>query len=45
MAVGTRYAGFGPKAETNLYLKQAWRMGKSLITASTQWIDFGLIAV
>ena len=35
MAVGTRHANFGPRAKTNLYLKRARKMGKSLITTST----------
>ena len=41
----TRHADFSPKAETNLYLKRAWQMGNSLIPTSTQWTDFGLMAV
>ena len=45
MAAGTRHVDFGPRVETNFYLKQARQMGKSLITASTQLTDFGLIAV
>ena len=45
MAIGTRYANFGPRSKTNFYLKRAQEIGKSLITASTQWTDSGLIAV
>ena len=45
MTTSTRCADFGPKAKTNLYLKQAQKMGKSLITASMQRTDSGLIAV
>ena len=45
MAVGTRHADFGPRAETNSYLMRARKMGKSLITASTQRIDFDLMVV
>ena len=43
MVVGTRRADFGPKAETNIYLKLVRQMGKSLITASTQWTNFSLM--
>ena len=35
MAAGTQHAGFSLRAETNLYLKRALQMGKSLITVST----------
>ena len=45
MVAGTRHADFDPRAETKFYLKRARQMGKSLITASTQWTDFSLIAV
>ena len=45
MAVGTQGMDFGPKAETNLYLKQAQKIGKSLTTARTQQTNFGLMAV
>ena len=45
MATSTRCTDFGPKAKTNLYLKQAQQMGKSLITTNTQWMDFGLMVV
>ena len=45
MAVGARYTDSGLRAETNFYLKRARQMGKSLITASTQWTDSGLMVV
>ena len=45
MAVGTQRVDFGPRVETNLYLKRARKMGKSLITASTQRTDFNLMDV
>ena len=45
MIVGTRRANFGPSAGINFYLKREQQMGKSLITASTQQIDFGLMVV
>ena len=45
MAVSTRSVDFGLKVETNLYLKGVRQMGNSLIHASTQRIDFGLMAV
>ena len=34
MAVGSQLADFGPRVETDLYLKRARKMGKCLITAS-----------
>ena len=45
MAIGTRRADFGLRAETNFYLKRVQKMGKSLITASTQWRNFNLMVV
>ena len=45
MAAGTWCANFGPKAQTYFYFKRARQMGKSLIIANMQWIDFGLMAV
>ena len=45
MAIGPRRTDFNPKAETNLYLKRVRQMSKSLITASTQWTNFDLMAV
>ena len=45
MATSTRRVDFGPRAETDLYLKGARQMDKSLITANTQRIDFGLMVV
>ena len=45
MATGARRADFGPKAETKLYLKQAWQMGKNLITTSMQPTDSGGMTV
>ena len=45
IAVGTRRANFGPRAETDLYLKRALQMGKSLITTSMQQTNFDLMAV
>ena len=45
MAAGIRHTNFGPRVETDLYLKRAQQIGKSLITASTQWTDFGLMAL
>ena len=45
MNAGPRCVNFDPKAETNLYLKRAQQMGKRLITASTQWMDFGIMVV
>ena len=45
MATGTRHADFSPTNETNSYLKRSRKMDKSLITASTQRTDFGLMAV
>ena len=45
MAIGTQHEDFGPRAESNSYLKRARQMGKSLITASMQWTDFGLMAM
>ena len=45
MAVGTRHVNFSLRAKTNSYLKRGQQMGKSLINANTQWIDFGLMAV
>ena len=36
---------FSPRVETNSYLKQAGQMSKSLIIASTQRTDFGLMVV
>ena len=45
MVVGARHEGFSSRAETNLYLKQARKMGKRLITASMQRTDFSLMAV
>ena len=45
MVAGARCADFDPKVETKLYLKRARKMSKNLITASTQRVDSGLIAV
>ena len=45
MAIGTWHTDFGPRAETDLYLKRARQMGKSLIIASTQRMDSGLMVV
>ena len=45
MVVGTQRANFCPRTETDLYLKRTQQMGKSLITTSTQRINFGLIVV
>ena len=45
MAASTQYAGFSPRAETDIYLKRAQQMGKSLITTSTQWINSSLMAM
>ena len=45
MAASTRHADFGAMTEIDLYLKRARQMGKSLITASTQRMDSGLIVV
>ena len=45
MTAGARRADFDPKAETKLYLKRGLQMGKNLITASTQRMDFSLMAV
>ena len=45
MASGIRRGDFDLKAEINLYLKRGRKMGKSMITASTQQTDFGLMAV
>ena len=45
MAVGIWHADFGLRAETNFYLKRARKMGKSLITTSTQWTDSSLMAM
>ena len=45
MAAGTRRADFSPRAETNLYLKRARKMGKSLITANMQRTNFDLMVV
>ena len=45
MIVGTRHVDFSSGAETNSYLNRARQMGKSLITASMQHIDSGLIVV
>ena len=45
MAAGIRHANFNPRVETDLYIKRARQMGKSLLTASTQLTDFGLMAV
>ena len=45
MAAGTQRVDFGPEAETNLYLKRAQQMDKSLIIVCTQRINFGLMAV
>ena len=45
MAAGTQRADFGPRAETDLCVKRAQQMGKSLIIASTQQTDFDLMVV
>ena len=45
MVVDTRHADFSLRAKTNLYLKRAGQMGKSLIIASMQQTDFDQIAV
>ena len=45
MVAVTWHVGFGPRAETNTYLKRARQMGKSLITASTQRTDSSPMAM
>ena len=45
MTAGTQHADFGPKVETNLYLKRVRQMGKSLTTASTQQTNSGPMAI
>ena len=45
MATGTQHMNFDPSAKINLYLKQARQMYKSLIIASKQRTNFGLMAV
>ena len=45
MAVDTQHVDFGPRVETNFYLKRAQQMGKSLIIVNTQWIDSSLMVV
>ena len=45
MAAGTQRADFGPRAETDLYLKRARQIGKSLIIPNTQQTDSGLMVV
>ena len=45
MATGTRLVDFSPRVEIALYLKRARQMGKSLILASKQWIDFDPMVV
>ena len=45
MAEGTRCADLVLRAETNLYLKRARQMGKSLITANMQRTNFDLMVV
>ena len=44
MAASDGQADFGPRAETNLYLKQVRQMTNSLIPANTQRTDSGLMA-
>ena len=45
MATGTQCVDLGPRDETKTYLKRAWKIGESLISASTQWTDPGLMAM
>ena len=45
MAVGIWRVDFSPRVETNFYLRREQKMGKSLITNSMQWTNFGLMVV
>ena len=45
MAAGIGRADFGPRAETNLYLKLARKMGNCLITTNMQRIESGMMVV
>ena len=39
MATSTEHKDFGPRAETNPYMKRAWQMGNSLIPIICQTVD------